>query len=307
MAPHHLADTVSQCDADTFVYAYRDLRSRRRPQNRHAKQSAKYYGYRGVHPSWVGQPYSDFSTEIQTPDSEAEAAPKSESAWASKYPNLHASMDPLLLAKARGTAPTIATWTKRDMWQDREDRIWPLDRRHHVGKRFREKRSRKWNELSLGRRMRQRSREWGFVVEDARDLARLRYDDMDTVYFDPEEWDSSWDDLEDADVEDFEEVAYNERGEPPPEWIDLDGERFFDAWFENGVGSCWEESDAEVDVEEGSLADQEQDDFDFIWLEDFEDAEPTATVVTIASSISTRDVMTRRTGPKRMMTMIWST
>ncbi|OCT47005.1 hypothetical protein CLCR_02547 [Cladophialophora carrionii] len=283
MAPHQLADTVPPCDADAnvhahaYAHAYRDLRSHRRPQNRHAKQSAKYYGYRGVHPSWVGRPYFDFSSGIQTPESEAatEAEPKSDAAWATKYPNLHARMDPLLLAKARGTAPTIATWTKRDMWQDREDRIWPLDRRHHVGKRFREKRSRKWNESSVGRRMRQRSREWGFVVEDARDLARLRYDDMDTVYFDPQEWDSSWDDLEDVAVEVVEEVAYNDRGEPAPVWIDLEGERFFDAWLENGVGHCWEESGAEIDVEDGSLADQERDDFDFdfIWLESVGDAE----------------------------------
>ncbi|EXJ57323.1 hypothetical protein A1O7_07670 [Cladophialophora yegresii CBS 114405] len=249
MAPRPPADIVSRSDADACVY--RDLRSHRRPDNRHAKQSAKYYGYRGVHPSWIGQPYFDITTGSQDPDRESE--------WAYQYPNLHASMDPLLLAEANGTAvPKIATWTKRDMWQDRENGIWPLDRRHHVGKRIREKRCRKWNELAMGRRMRQRSREWGFVVEDARDMARLRYDDVDTVYWE----------LDDVDVEE----VYNERGEPPPEWIYLDGERFFDAWFENGVGGYWEESDGVVEVEDCSLAVQEQDDLNFIWLRSVERA-----------------------------------
>jgi hypothetical protein len=232
---------------------YQDVRSRRRPCNRRAKQSAKYYGYRGVHPSWVNQPYFDFSARIQTPESE----------WAYQYPNLHASMDPLLLvgsshATGSSPAPTVATWTKRDMWNDRENDIWPLDRRHHVGKKIREKRSRKWDELGLGRRMRQRNREWEFAVEDARDMARLRYDDTDTVYWELEDRDGQWD-------WDDVEVAYNEQGESPPERIDLGGERFFGAWFENGNGGFWDDSDAEA--RDG----QEQHDFDFVWLEDASD------------------------------------
>jgi hypothetical protein len=62
----------------------------------------------------------------------------------------------------------VATWTKRDMWLDRETNIWPLDRRHHVGKRIREKRNWKWSERDLGRRMKQRVQRSEFAAEDAR-------------------------------------------------------------------------------------------------------------------------------------------
>jgi hypothetical protein len=67
----------------------------------------------------------------------------------------------------------VATWTKRDMWLDRETNIWPLDRRHHVGKKIREKRSWKWGERDLGRRMKQRVQRAEFAVEDA------KFEDLD--------------------------------------------------------------------------------------------------------------------------------
>src|ERR1700761_3505089 len=172
----HSPSTISRSDTNT----YKDLRSRRRLRNRQAKQSAKYYGYRGVHPSWIDQPYFDFARTIQSPY------------WTYNHPNIYASMDPLVT----GAEAKVATWTKRDMWLDREYNIWPLDRRHHVGKRIREKSCWKWNEQSIGRRTRIEHRNWELAVEDARDVARLMDDDNDTVYWELEE--REWDDVEEV-------------------------------------------------------------------------------------------------------------
>ena len=83
--------------------------------------------------------------------------------------------------------------------------------------------------------MRQRNREWEFATDDARDLATWRDWDVDTVY---------WDDWDGMDVE---EVS-NDRGESPCAWMDLDGERFFDAWLEDGGSS---DVEFEMDFDEG--------------------------------------------------------
>jgi hypothetical protein len=45
----------------------------------------------------------------------------------------------------------VSIWTKRDMFLDCETDIWPLDRRHHKGKKIREKRSARWELKRLGR------------------------------------------------------------------------------------------------------------------------------------------------------------
>ncbi|KAJ9610248.1 hypothetical protein H2200_005025 [Cladophialophora chaetospira] len=198
---------ASRCsDTDT----YKDLRSHRRLQNRQAKQSAKYYGYRGVDPAWVNQPYISFPQNNQ-------------SLFCAET---HASADPLI---SNGAEAKISTWTKHDMFLDRETNIWPLDRRHHVGRHIREKYSHKYNELALGRRMRQRNAEWEFAIHDARDLAGFPEEPVDhDWYWENEQWlwEKGWPEI------------YNEWGEPLKAWMDLDGERFFDAWFEDG--GFWE-------------------------------------------------------------------
>lgn len=77
---------------------------------------------------------------------------------------------------------TVATWTKHDMWDDRDRDIWPLDRRHHRGKKIRERRSRKWTLSDLGRRMKQRQRELGFALEEG-DLTSVFDDDLSVWSF----------------------------------------------------------------------------------------------------------------------------
>lgn len=200
--PRHLREPGPSSDPTVC----KDLRSHRRPRNRQSKQSAKYYGYRGVHPSWLNQPYIDVP-------------------WTMDRPSWEWSSDPLV----GGHEAKVSQWTKADMWLERDQNIWPLDRRHHVGKRIREKRSSKWDELALGRRMRQRNREWEFAVDDARDLARLQDDDADTVC--EIAWEVAWE-LEQRKWDNFGQIL-DGRGDMPPLWMDLDGERFTDPWFKS--------------------------------------------------------------------------
>jgi hypothetical protein len=73
-------------------------------------------------------------------------------------------------------AHEVATWTKRDIRLDQETNIWPLDRRHHVGKKIREKRNWKWSDRDLRRRMKQKVQRLEFAVEDA------RFEDLDNDF-----------------------------------------------------------------------------------------------------------------------------
>ncbi|OAP59227.1 hypothetical protein AYL99_06525 [Fonsecaea erecta] len=183
-----------RCHDCTYSETYKDLRSEKRGRNRLSKQSAKYYGYRGVQPSWIDQEYLSFTN---TPRQHF-------------YPNfsIFVSSAPLV------TEPThakVAMWTKRDMWLDRGVDIWPLDIRHHRGRRIREKYSFKWNELEFGRRMKQKSRCLEFAAQDGELLATD--DDADTMYWDFEE---NWDfDLDEG---------RNDHDERPPRYVGLDGE-----------------------------------------------------------------------------------
>ncbi|EXJ75413.1 uncharacterized protein A1O5_02109 [Cladophialophora psammophila CBS 110553] len=181
-----------------YAETYKDLRSQRRIRNRLSKQSAKYYGYRGVHSSWVDQQYLSVTRSPQP----------------YFYPNLNvfASCAPLVID---ATDMKVSTWTKRDMWLDRDVDIWPLDRRHHKGRRIREKYCWKWNELEMGRRMRQKARYLDLAVEDGESLAAD--DGVGTVYW---ELDDLW-------REEVDEI-FNDRGERPPLFVDLDGERRFE-------------------------------------------------------------------------------
>ncbi|KAK5051920.1 hypothetical protein LTR84_002723 [Exophiala bonariae] len=131
--------------------AYKDLRSLKRSQNRISKRSAKYYGFRGVDPNWIGQPYDPV--------------------WRSSVTLWNNSL-PISRLDAR---PRV--YTKRDMWEDRDFNIWPLDRRHHMGKKKREKRSWKYQERALGRGTKLRGKMTAFASDDISYL-----DDIDSVY-----------------------------------------------------------------------------------------------------------------------------
>ncbi|KAK5447825.1 hypothetical protein LTS15_009324 [Exophiala xenobiotica] len=134
---------------------HRDLRSRRYTRNRCAKQSAKYYGYRGVDPSWLGQPYHSLAS---TPASQT-ALKEIYGPFSTIYP----AFGPLVSVPRH---MNVSIWTKRDMFLDCETDIWPLDRRHHRGKKIREKRSAKWELKRLGRGMKVKA---GAVQDEVED------------------------------------------------------------------------------------------------------------------------------------------
>lgn len=155
---------------DTFAHdttpTHLDLRSYKHALKREAKQSAKYYGYRGVHPSWIGQRYHALG-----PDSDQALTD-----LLSPLPHIfYTSCDPLI------TMPKhmqVATWTKRDMWDDRENDIFPLDRRHHKGKRIRDKKWWKWNPKGRERCAKMKTRALEFALGGA------DVESVDTCYFD---------------------------------------------------------------------------------------------------------------------------
>lgn len=128
------------------VPLHRDLRSDKRAYNRHTQQSAKYYGYRGVDPNWIGQLYDPL--------------------WRKAIKCLCGPSNPER-QNHLSRPDRVKIYTKKDMWQDRDFNIWPLDRRHHVGKKIREKSS--WNdqERISGRSTKQKSRMLNSEVEEA--------------------------------------------------------------------------------------------------------------------------------------------
>lgn len=153
------ADTI---DGPTEDYAtHKDIRSMKRSHNRHAKQSAKYYGFRGVDPNWVGQPYDPVwrFAKVQ---------------W--NRPELYNPFENDGNIATRKLNAKTHTYTKRDMWLDREVNIWPLDRQHHVGRRIRDKWAWKDQEKVLRKKIKQKARTMAFEAEDA------YYEDVDSVY-----------------------------------------------------------------------------------------------------------------------------
>ncbi|KIW10387.1 hypothetical protein PV08_11349 [Exophiala spinifera] len=146
-----------------YADQYRDLRSRRHARNRHAKHASKYYGYRGVHPSWVGQPHYSFMLH-----------PSTRRSLPGEYSSFYQASAPLVSMPQH---MKISTWTKRDMWLDRDTDIWPLDRQHHRGKKIREKRHTKWTLETLGRRMKAQSKTMnGTIAEGRAEVAMLCHD-----------------------------------------------------------------------------------------------------------------------------------
>lgn len=107
-------------DTDHAFGSEKDLRHELRSTRRHEKQKQKYYGYRGVKRSWPGQP-------AYKPPEEAKGALRSQGQPWLTFPT--ASIDDSDLE--------VATWTKKDQYDHREFDIWPLDRKHHVGRRER--------------------------------------------------------------------------------------------------------------------------------------------------------------------------
>lgn len=181
-------------EPDTDLYS-RDLRSAGHAQNRHRAHTTKYYNHRSVDPNWVGQPYHKLSTPSHR------SSPPTNFAFHLPY-TLYPSCAPLVSLAER---MTVATWTKHDMWDDRDRDIWPLDRRHHRGKKIRERRSQKWTLSDLGRRMKQRQREWGFALEEG-DLASVFDDDL-----------SVWSFREEMGLYDVDEGCAEGEGEWPDE------------------------------------------------------------------------------------------
>ncbi|KEF60712.1 uncharacterized protein A1O9_02273 [Exophiala aquamarina CBS 119918] len=146
---------------------YKDIRALKRSQSRHAKQSAKYHGFRGVDPNWVGQPYDPIWRFEQM------NWWKPAKAISNDYPSYQRDTN-------RATCelnPKSHTYTKRDMWLDRDINIWPLDRQQHVGKKIREKRAWKYQEKTLQRRTKQRARAIAFEADDS-----YWNEDVDSVY-----------------------------------------------------------------------------------------------------------------------------
>src|SRR5436305_15245670 len=98
---------------------YKDIRSASHPFTRSANLTHKYYSYRGVHPSWVGQP------TYYVPAALSEHT----------FPTFVNASAPLV---THWQQMRIRTWTKRDQYLDREYDIFPLDRKtHKVGRRHR--------------------------------------------------------------------------------------------------------------------------------------------------------------------------
>lgn len=197
---------------------YRDFRSGQKAINRERKQSQKYYGYRGVKPSWIGQKFYTLvvlPTEETEINSHSDLHPRSRQSniavrrpkylsqfeneneiqqprelrdlypntiWTSIYHNNYVSLgaseacandsldcvpqtltllnddlaDPLnywngdssdrsfpKIMPNTTVALATRTWTKQDNFAMKEFGIWPLDRRHHRGKKHREKKSMK--------------------------------------------------------------------------------------------------------------------------------------------------------------------
>jgi len=159
-------------DCPTDCVPHKDIRSLRRSRNRHAKQSAKYYGFRGVDPNWIGQQYDPVWRYEQI-------------YWWKPFKAL-----PLEYRPYQDMANPVDyrqnskshTYTKRDMWLDRDINIWPLGRRHHVGKRYREKWSWSYQEQSLQRRGKQRARALAFEAEDPYWIEDVDLDFDDDIY-----------------------------------------------------------------------------------------------------------------------------
>lgn len=191
------ADSLFTCHNMDSVH--KDFRSSRHTRNREAKQCHKYYQYRGVDPKWIGQPFMKLS------DHPSSHVSQSERAW---Y-----QWSAPLVAMPQHLKPAI--YTKRDMWLDREDDIWPLDRRHHRGKKIREKHCLKWQQRSMGTRLKQRSRRLAAEVHSGLETMACQViddDDIDADIFFAWLWDSSDDnpcmDEKEGDIPEVQEVYH---------------------------------------------------------------------------------------------------
>ena len=155
---------------------YRDLRSRKHALNREAKKSAKYFRYRAVDPKWIGEQYYALNEDAE---GVREAQPYF----------LWMQFDPLLSMPEN---LHVATWTKRDMWDERGNGI--IQWHPHKGHRIREKRHWKYNEKCLQRDTRTRTRNLEFALEHA------DVENVDTSYLE------GHDDL-DAEIEGHDDEA----------------------------------------------------------------------------------------------------
>ena len=139
---------------------YQDLRSEAQTLSRHRDAYHKYYGYRGVKPSWPGQKFLDISNSLNRQPWPCTCVPQ---------------------VGPEGEA-RIRTWTKQDQYENREFDIWPLDRHHHVGRRRRRNCCYISPRQEDERKMKSRNRA-KYELEEALELARGEAS-----------WSNGWDD-----------------------------------------------------------------------------------------------------------------
>jgi hypothetical protein len=242
--PHHRHPPQFEGPTRHDNNSHRDIRSSRHALNRQRKASSKYYRYRGVHPSWLGQPYLDVT--------HSPSQIYNQTWWLGSGPLIHPD-----LAKF-----SVKTWTKCDMYGEHDHDIWPLDRRHSKGKHIREQYSWKYGEKDLERRTRQIQRAIDFACADAEEMAR-EDDDIDTVYWESEAW--LW-------REGVPEVR-DQWGRGLQEEMDLTGERFRRYEGVEGVGE-WLRG-----VEE-ALLDERRDD-EYVVLDGWEENDDTFSLLSV--------------------------
>ena len=105
MATSAIDDALPDCFSD-----HKDLRAPSIPRKREAVERQKYFGFRGINRGAVGQSY--IALEFGTDSC------------------MKCGNDPLL---SEPTAKkSIKTWSRMDMFAERQWNIWPLRYPHHV-------------------------------------------------------------------------------------------------------------------------------------------------------------------------------
>ena len=189
---------------------YKDIRSASRRSTRSSNLSHKYYSYRGVHPSWVGQPTYYVPTALSE----------------HTFPPFVNASAPLVTYSQQ---MRIRTWTKRDQYLDREYDIFPLDRKtHKVGRRHRGRNCdyvpARWAEE---RCVKQRRREIEWEVEQAHSIDAAVRQDIEEEELEFRYWPGSSPEREGLLVGDWRKgiapVCESVIGETPGPMTDIDG------------------------------------------------------------------------------------
>lgn len=108
---------------DQTSSSFRDIRSASIDRKRALKAKQKYFSYRSHHPSTIGQPYLAFRPDPERPRISQDISNNS----------IHSGIPIPQL----GESTCVKIWTKRDMWEERMEGIYPLRRPHHYGRCYR--------------------------------------------------------------------------------------------------------------------------------------------------------------------------